>query len=106
MHRYDGGGIYTPKCANDSKEWGALGNMWMIEHDAAIFVCFLCTFGSPSRSLHCVINSLDDIIVYGCLIKLHWGVMPLHDAVGVNCENGVGFPYIHHTRINIIHLNK
>ena len=46
--------------------------MYMIEFHTAIFAWFLCSFGPPSR----------DLVAY----HLESGGMPLHDAVGVNCE--------------------
>ena len=55
------------------KEWRAEVLM-LIEFHAAIFEWFLCCFGLPSSAL----------VAY----HLKRGGMPLHGAVGANCEKG------------------
>ena len=50
-----------------------LVHMEMIECDAAIFAWCLCSFGPPSRAL----------VAY----HPERSGMPLHDAVGIKCEN-------------------
>ena len=49
-------------------------HMEMIEFDTAIFAWFLCSFTPPSRAL--------------MSYQSERGGMPLHDAVGVNCNKG------------------
>ena len=39
------------RCARDRNEWRVLVHMQMIEFHAAIFACFLCSFGPPSYAL-------------------------------------------------------
>ena len=61
------------QCAKDRKEWRALGHIWMIEFNSAIFAWpWMRSFGMPSRA------PVD--------YHLERGGMPLHDAVCVNSE--------------------
>ena len=64
------------QCAKHGKEFGALSicRSLMVERNEGIFLCLLCSLGSSSCGL----------VAY----HLERGEMPLHDAVGVNCEKG------------------
>ena len=62
------------QCSNDRKEWRPLAHMLLNEFHEAIFAWPV----SFRTALPCSGGS-----------HLERGVMPLHDAVGINCEKGI-----------------